>query len=146
GAGFEANGTTPLGVTPGVVVLDNVGNDVPMVVLNFTQPGLNLPNPTFRLDNSAPQPPTFFGTPGRQAGWVNAAYTFTGTGGNSFSAATGTTKYVSCGDGSNVATPSGAGYVCSFNQAVPVAQVGVSAGGIGNSGTNGLTSFTYYSM
>jgi hypothetical protein len=32
GAGFEANGTTPLGITPSVVVLDNAGNDLNVAV------------------------------------------------------------------------------------------------------------------
>jgi hypothetical protein len=142
GACCEVNTTTPFGITPSISAIDASGNDVPLGVINITQPGLNLPSPTFRLDNAASQPPTFFGTPGRQAGWVNAAYVFQGTGANGgFSAATGSAKYVSCGDGNNVANAAGGGYVCA-------AQVGVSgqAGVSGNSGTNGQFTYSYYAM
>ena len=141
GACCEVNTTTPFGVTPTVSAIDAAGNDVPLAVLNTTQPLLNLPNPTFRLDNAAPQPPVFFGTPGRQAGWVNASYAFTGVGVNGgFSAATGSANYISCGDGSDFANPSGAAYACAGQQ-------GVSAGGVGgNGGTNGLTTFSFYAL
>jgi hypothetical protein len=149
-AACEANGVTPLGVTPTVIALDNAGNDLGLGVLNFTQPSLNLPNPTFRLDNQAPQPPTFFGTPGRQAGWVNAAYVFQGTGANGgFSAATGSAKYVSCGDGSAATnTTSGTGaYACSSAANGGVGQIGVSVASVsGNSGVNGQTTFSQYAL
>jgi hypothetical protein len=138
----EANGSTPLGVLPNVIALDAAGNDLGLVVLNFSQPALNLPNPVFRLDNGAPEPPSWFSTPGRQGGWVNGAYVFTGTGGTSYLASNGTTKYQSCGDGPNALAPGGA-YACSAT----AAQFGVSAGSTtGSSGTNGLTTFTYYAM
>lgn len=135
----EANGTTPLGVVPGVVALDNAGNDLGLVILNFTQPALNLPNPSFRLDNTAPQPPTTFMIESRRGGWANAAYTFTGTGVNGGTTGpTGSTKYISCGDGvaPTAANPPACG-----------TQSGVSNGSIsGNSGLNGLTTFTYYAI
>ena len=134
GVGFEANGTTPVGITPSVVALDANGNDLQLTVFN----GGIINNTTFRLDNTAPQPPLSFVTPGRQAGWVNAAYTFTGTGGASFTPATGTTKFVACGDGPAAA---------SQNPPVCNPQVGVSAGAVsGNSGTTGLTTFTFYAI
>jgi len=138
----EANGSTPLGVLPNVIALDASGNDLGLAVLNFTQPALNLPNPVFRLDNGAVEPPSWLSTPGRQGGWVNGSYVFTGTGGANFLASNGTTKYQSCGDGPNAPAPAGA-YACSAT----AAQFGVSAGSTtGNSGTNGLTTFTYYYM
>ena len=134
GACCEANGTTPLGITPTVVVLDNAGNDLGLGVLNAGIIG----NTTFRLDNTPPQPPLSFVTPGRQAGWVNGTYTFTGTGGASFSAATGTTKFVACGDGPANATA---------NPPACAAQVGVSTGAVsGTTGLTGLTTFTFYSI
>ena len=134
GACCEANGTTPLGITPTVVVLDNAGNDLGLGVLNAGIIG----NTTFRLDNTPPQPPLSFVTPGRQAGWVNGSYTFTGTGGASFSAATGTTKFVACGDGPANATA---------NPPACAAQVGVSTGAVsGTTGLTGLTTFTFYSI
>ncbi len=134
GACCEANGTTPLGITPTVVVLDAAGNDLGLGVLNAGIVG----NTTFRLDNTPPQPPLSFVTPGRQAGWVNGSYTFTGTGGSSFSAATGTTKFVACGDGTANTTS---------NPPACAAQVGVSTGAVsGNSGLTGLTTFTFYSI
>jgi len=138
GAGFEANGTTPIGVTPTVVVLDAAGNDLQLAAP--ANAGV-IGQTTFRLDNTSPQAPTTFEIAPRQAGWVNAAYTFTGTGGTTataLNAPTGTAKYVSCGDGPPNA--SGAGYVCA-------AQVGVSNAAVANgSGTNGLTTFTYYAI
>ncbi len=95
GAGFEVNGTTPLPITPSVVALDNVGNDLQLVLANGGITGAS-----FRLDNSAPQAPTSFNVAPRQANWINAAYVFTGTGsGGGFSTVTGTAKYQSCGDG-----------------------------------------------
>jgi len=134
GACCEANGTTPLGITPTVVVLDNAGNDLGLGVLNAGIIG----NTTFRLDNTPPQPPLSFVTPGRQAGWVNGTYTFTGTGGASFSAATGTTKFVACGDGPANTTS---------NPPACAAQVGVSTGAVsGTTGLTGLTTFTFYSI
>src|SRR4029079_13427886 len=128
GACCEANGTTPLGITPTVVVLDAAGNDLGLGVLNA---GI-INNTTFRLDNTPPQPPLSFVTPGRQAGWVNGSYTFTGTGGASFSAATGTTKFVACGDGPANTTS---------NPPACAAQVGVSTGAV--SGTSGLAGLTH---
>jgi len=53
GDGFEADGITPRGVTPSVVAIDDSGKDLALKLLNFEQPGLNLPDPTFRLDNEA---------------------------------------------------------------------------------------------
>jgi len=132
--GCEANGTTPLGITPTVVVLDAAGNDLNIGVLNAGVVGQT----TFRLDNTAPQPPLSFVTPGRQAGWVNGTYTFTGTGGASFTAATGTTKFVACGDG---VAPAAA------NPPACGPQIGVSSGAVsGTTGTTGLTTFTFYSI
>jgi len=139
GAGVEANGTTPKGITPTVVVLDNNGND-----LNIGTP-LNagvVGQTTFRLDNTAPQPPTTFIISPRQAGWVNASYVFTGQGaGRGLTPPLGFAEYVSCGDGP--ANTSGAGYACTGT----AGQIGVSAGAVGNNGgTNGLTTFTYYAI
>ena len=146
GGTYEANGTTPVGITPSVIVLDAAGNDLNLTVANAGIVG----NTTFRLDNTAPQPPLTFTTPSRQGGWVNAAYTFTGSGG------TGTTaKFNACGDGPAVASSG----VCQ-------PQIGVSTSGTNstetagvsngngtvlttasfNSGTTGLTTFTYYSI
>jgi hypothetical protein len=133
GAGTEANGVTPTGITPTVIVLDNQGNDLPLTVLNAGQPG----NTTFRLDNTPPQPPTTFVIAQRQFGWTNASYTFTGSGGSSFGPA-GTTKYVACGDGP--AASSAAPPACAT-------QIGVSANSVsGSSGVNGQTTFTYYAI
>jgi len=131
GGGFEANGTTPTGITPSVVVLDNAGNDLNVTVANAGIVGQT----TFRLDNTPPQAPTTFVIAQRQFGWTNASYTFTGSGGASFGA-TGTTKYVSCGDGP-VAAGAGA---CQ-------AQIGVSAAAVsGTSGLNGQTTFSFYAI
>ena len=146
GGTYEANGTTPVGTTPSVVVLDAAGNDLGLNILNAGIVG----NTTFRLDNTAPQPPLTFTTPARQAGWVNGTYVFTGTGGVGTSA-----KFNACGDGPAVASSG----VCQ-------PQIGVSTSGKnstetagvsnGNgdvlttasfsSGTTGLTTFTYYSI
>jgi hypothetical protein len=146
GSTYEANGTTPVGITPSVVVLDAAGNDLGLNVVNAGIVG----NTTFRLDNTAPQAPLTFTTPSRQAGWVNGTYTFTGTGG------VGTTaKFNACGDGGSVASSG----VCQ-------PQIGVSTSGKSstetagvsdnngttltsasfNSGVTGLTTFTYYSI
>jgi hypothetical protein len=152
----EANGTTPLGIVPGVIALDVNGNDLGLVVLNFTQPALNLPNPGFRLDNTPPQPPTTLMIEPRRGQWANAAYTFTGTGVNGgLVPPTGSTKYISCGDG--YGNKSQNPPLCSQNDANPTVngvspgaaypQVGVSAGSISNnSGQNGLTTFSYYAI
>jgi hypothetical protein len=138
--GCEVNNSTPLGITPTIIVLDAAGNDLGLPVLNAGIPGQS----TFRLDNTAPQPGTSFLIPVRQIGWVNAAYTFTGVGGASFVAGAGTTNYVACGDGTQTAGVNGC-----------VAQVGVatlgangsivtSTAAAGASGITGLTTFTYY--
>jgi hypothetical protein len=133
GAGFEVNGTTPTGITPTIVAVDANGNDLALGPLNA---GI-VNQTTFRLDNTPPQSPTTFVTPGRQFGWVNASYVFTGTGGASFGA-TGTTKYVACGDGNQLASPAPGG--CN-------PQLGVSANGVsGTTGLNGQTTFTYYAI
>jgi len=133
GNGLEANQITPVGITPQVVALDANGNDLGLTVLNA---GV-INNTTFRLDNTPPQPATTFIIPGRQIGWVNAAYTFTGTGGSSFGA-TGTTKYVACGDG-----PANA----SANPPSCLTEIGVSNAAVsGTTGINGQTTFTYYAI
>jgi hypothetical protein len=107
-------------------------------------------NTTFRLDNTAPQPPLTFTTPSRQSGWVNGTYTFTGTGGTTTS-----TKFNACGDGPTVA---GSG-VCqpqlgvSYSGKSSTETNGVSDGNgtvlttaSFSSGVTGLTTFTYYSI
>ena len=141
--GCEANNNTPLGITPSIIALDNVGNDLQLTVLNATITGS-----TFRLDNTPPEAPLAFNTPGRQSGWVNAAYVFTGVGvGNSNGnlggngSTTGTENYVSCGDGPSAAASP---FACT-------AQVGVSASthgavGVGTASSNGNTKFTYYAI
>jgi hypothetical protein len=139
GGGLEANGTTPTGITPTVVVLDAAGNDLSLNVLNA---GV-INQTTFRLDNTAPEAPATFITPGRQLGWVNGSYVFTGAGGASYGA-TGTTNFVACGDGPIVGGTPG----CSAQ--VGVATLGgngstvTSTSGNGASGVTGLTTFTYY--
>jgi hypothetical protein len=149
--GVDANGF-PTPITPQVVVVDAAGND-----LSLVDPPPPFVQASFRLDNTSPQPPVSFVIPARQQGWINAAFTFTGSGNNNAPTAD---SYISCGDGYPVA--SGGGYACNPNGptniappaiawAVPGAgvgqQVGVSAGGVsGNSGTNGNTTFTYYSI
>jgi len=131
GAGFEANGVTPLGITPSVVILDNAGNDIQAGIMN----GGVVAQTTFRLDNTAPAAPTVFQIAPRQFGWVNAAYTFTGVGGSGATA--NQVKYQSCGDGPSTAA---AGYTCPT-------QIGVSAAAVSTTtGVNSQTSFTYYSM
>jgi hypothetical protein len=147
--GCEANNSTPLGIAPKVIALDANGNDLALNVLNGALPGL-VNTTTFRLDNTAPEAPLAFNTPGRQSGWVNASYVFTGVGvgsnptgsqlgGNG--SITGTENFVSCGDGPSAATSP---FAC-------VAQVGVSASshgavGVGTGSTNGNTTFTYYAV
>ena len=145
GSLYEVNGTTPKGVTPTIAVIDAAGNDVPLVVNNAGVINAT----TFRLDNTAPQPPTTFVIPGRQFSWVNAAYTFRGTGGASFGA-TGTTNYVACGDGpANAAANPPAcnpGPIVGQNPGA-VGQIGVSANAVsGTSGLNGQTTFSYYAI
>ncbi|HTE45511.1 MAG TPA: Ig-like domain-containing protein [Gemmatimonadaceae bacterium] len=143
---LEANNSTPKGITPAVIALDTQGNDLALGIFN---PGAA----TFRLDNTPPQAPTSFVIAGRQAGWTNPAYTFGGTGGASFSPATGTTKYVSCGDG--VGNAPVAGYACAAALLAPgvvitvgnPGQIGVSAGAVsGTTGINLLTSFSWYAI
>jgi hypothetical protein len=74
---------------------------------------------------------------------------FTGTGGTSFGA-TGTTKYVACGDGpaGPVANPAACNPAPATNSGnLPgTGQTGVSANGFGNNGLNGQTTFTYYAI
>jgi hypothetical protein len=149
---FEANGTTPLPVTPTVVVLDAAGNDLGVITANPGSTGAS-----FRLDNTPPAPPLNFEVSPRQGGatpWVNGSYTFTGTGNNGgYTTTTGTAKFVACGDG-GPNSGNGAGsfgsvasgsYLGAANCAAVFTQIGVSAGGVsGNGGTNGLTTFSYY--
>ena len=142
---YEVNGTTPKGITPAVVVVDAAGNDLQLGVANA---GV-INQTTFRLDNTAPQPPTTFVIPGRQFSWVNAAYTFRGTGGASFGA-TGTTNYVACGDGPANASANppacNPGPIVGQNPGA-VGQIGVSANAVsGTSGLNGQTTFSYYAI
>jgi hypothetical protein len=147
--GCEANNNTPLGITPSVIALDNVGNDLQLTVLNATITGSS-----FRLDNTPPEAPLAFNTPGRQSGWVNAAYVFTGVGiganpngsqlgGNG--STTGTENFVSCGDGPTVtpASPGGT-YVCTAQNGVSASSPG--AVGVGTASSNGNTKFTYYAI
>src|SRR5204863_9057176 len=62
-----------------------------------------------------------------------------GTGGSSFTPQFGSTKYVACGDGTAQGTLTSPP-TCNT-------QVGVSAGAVsGNTGVNGNTTFTFYSM
>jgi len=164
---FEVNGTTPKGITPTVIALDNVGNDLGLIVLNAGITGA-----TFRLDNTAPQPPLTFTIPARQTGWVNASYKFTGAGGagGSTNAVASSTNSILCGDGPAPAAGSSAvvagNPACNFvgNGTVTGGQVGVSAvptivataaatpplafGTTAAAGvnSNALTTITYYSI
>jgi predicted small lipoprotein YifL len=113
----EANGVTPLPITPTVIAVDGQGNNFPLITL----PGGT--NQSFRLDNQAPGAPLVFSTPGRQQGWINAAYTFnnvgTGSGNANVDPVNGTANFGSCIDApSTAASP----YACS-------GQLGVSASG-----------------
>jgi len=161
---LEVNGSTPKGVFPAVIALDNNGNDLGIILLPG---GLNT---TFRLDNTAPQAPLAFNLPGRQSpGWANPTYVFATTGigggggrnvgavisgassalGGSDGNEAGTQNFVSCGDGPNVnpftnTTGSVSPYVC-------LPQVGVSSSGngvvgVGTGVTNGQTTFSYYAI
>ena len=125
----DANGF-PTPITPQAVVIDANGND-----LALADPPPPFVQASFRLDNTSPQPPLELVIPTRQVGWINGSYVFTGSGLNNAITAD---NYVSCGDG--FANAAGAGYACA-------GQVGVSSGTVsGNSGSNGLTTFTFYSI
>jgi hypothetical protein len=93
---FDANGfTVPL--TPAVFAVDANGNDVTLPVMNAGTTS------SFRLDNQAPQAPTFAQIPTRQQGFVNASYVFNGQGTAGGRLGAGATNYQSGGDLGTVA-------------------------------------------
>jgi hypothetical protein len=134
----EVGNNVPLPTTPGVIAVDGAGNSIDLVEVGG---GTNV---SFRLDNEAPQAPLVFNIPGRQQGWVNAAYTFTGAGTGNGNAnvnqTTGSSNFGTCGDGpSPVASP----YLCSATR-------GVSGNGVGaaaittNTSTSSNMTYSYY--
>ena len=134
GAGIEQNGQTPKTFSPKVVAVDGAGNSIDLKEVGG---GTNV---SFRLDNQAPQAPLIFNIPGRQQGWINAAYTFTGAGtGTDNDNTESTANFASCGDGvGGTLNP----YHCS-------AQTGVSFTGNGatvstNASTNPNMTYSFY--
>jgi len=129
--GYGANGF-PLGVHPTVLVIDSQGNDLTLNQANATSQS------DVRIDNGAPAAAAVFTIPTPVSstnltgmnGWVNAAYTFTGS----------ASRYTSGGDagvsnGSGVGTPGS-----NVTTPEPAVNVGVSS----NTGLNGQTTFTYW--
>jgi hypothetical protein len=106
---FDGNGfTVPL--TPAVVAIDANGNDLGLPVANMGTTN------SFRLDNQSPAAPLFAQTPTRQQGFVNASYTFSGSGTRNGASAL---NYVSGGDIGTAGTPGVGGAGVSTSSGVP---------------------------
>lgn len=126
-SGYDGNGF-PVGAHPTVLIIDTNGNDLNLAQLNAVSQS------DVRIDNQSPVAPTVLTIPTAQAGWVNAAYTFTGV---------AAARYTSGGD---LGVSNGAGSIAGTGLfvATTVPTVAANAGISGTTGLTGQTTFTYF--